>query len=243
MMPVTPQPELPPGNTGDNLTPTIIDLGRLAYQPAYQVQLEHHQRLVDRIAGPVILLVEHDPVITVSRRPNAAQHLIASPACLQQLGIDVQPTDRGGDVTYHGPGQLVVYPIFRLTDLHMNVGAYMRFLEEVVIQTVANFGITARRDKANTGVWVDDDGMTPASPRPAKLCAMGIRVRRNVTLHGLALNVTTNLQHFQTIVPCGLAGLGVTSLAQLLGEHTPDMALVKTSLTATMLRLYREHQA
>ncbi len=240
MMPVTPQPDVPPG---DALSPVIIDLGRLAYLPAYQVQLEHHQRVVDRNTGPVLLLVEHDPVITVSRRATAAKNLIAPPALLQQLGIEVQPTDRGGDVTYHGPGQLVVYPILRLTDLHMNVGAYMRFLEEVVIQTVATFGIVARRDKANTGVWIDGDFITPASPRPVKLCAMGIRVRRNVTLHGLALNVTTDLQHFQTIVPCGLAGLGVTSLRQLLGQRTPDMSQVKTALTTAMLRLYHQQRS
>ncbi|NJL31928.1 MAG: lipoyl(octanoyl) transferase LipB [Phycisphaerales bacterium] len=214
----------------------------MPYTQAFELQCQHHEQILQGTGHPVVLLVEHDPVITVSRRATASKNLLASPDMLRQLGIDVQPTDRGGDVTYHGPGQLVAYPILRLTDLHMNIGAYMRFLEEVVIQTVAHYGITARRDKANTGVWVDGQAMnlSPAMTlpptQPAKLCAMGIRVRRNITLHGLALNITTNLTHFQTIIPCGLAGYGVTSLQQLLGPKTPSMAQVKQQFTEIFLR-------
>lgn len=131
----------------------------------------------------------------------------------------------GGDITYHGPGQLVAYPILRLADYQLNVGRYIRLLEQIVIDTLAVFGIHAVTDPPHTGVWTPIPGSSLQ-----KICAIGIRVRRNVTLHGLALNVTTNLDHFQHIVPCGLAQRSVTSIAALLGSGTPDMARVKAAL-------------
>ena len=194
---------------------------------------------------PTLLLVEHDPVITVTHRQSAWDNLLAPASKLDELGIAVEITDRGGDITYHGPGQLVAYPILKLNPLGLNLGSYMRLLEEVVIDVVAQFGIKGQRDPGATGVWVDvgvqgsgvgdqDSDQTP-DPRPqtqlAKLCAMGVRVRKNTTMHGLALNVTTDLSHFQTIDPCGLGGRPVTSLKQLLGEDMPGMDEVKTVLT------------
>ncbi len=207
---------------------SVRDLGRLAYGAALAVQHEVHRAVVEGTAPPTLLLVEHDPVITVSQRKGASQHLLASPQRLAQLGIAVAETDRGGDITYHGPGQLVAYPILRLAPLNLNVGRYMRLLEQVVIDTVAAFGVEGRREEGATGVWVND----------AKLCAFGVRVRRNVTLHGLALNVTTDLAHFQTIIPCGLAGRGVTSLRELLDERCPTMETVKRELTNRFHHLF-----
>ncbi len=204
----------------------VRDLGTIAYAPALALQREVNRAVSEGREPMTLLLLEHEPVITISRRKNAADHLIASGPRLKSLGIDVQETDRGGDITYHGPGQLVAYPILRLNDLGLNLGRYMRLLEQVVIDTVATFGVVGRREDGATGVWVD------APLQPAKLCAMGVRVRKNTTLHGLALNVTTDLSHFQTIVPCGLEGRAVTSLEQLLGDACPSMAAVKAALAA-----------
>lgn len=170
-----------------------------------------------------LLLVEHDPpVITISARKTARQHLVATPDMLARAGVEVCETDRGGDITYHGPGQLVVYPILDLNTLGLRLHGYMRLLEQVVIDTLARFGIEGHRDEAATGVWVGD----------SKICAMGVRVSRWVTMHGLALNVTTNLDHFDLIVPCGLVGRGVTSMARELGEACPSMDEVKEALAS-----------
>lgn len=203
----------------------VTDLGRMSYHDAFAVQLAHHDRVLAArgSAGPHahILLVEHDPpVITVSRRPEARRHLLASPEALARDGIVVEETDRGGDITYHGPGQLVAYPIVDLNIFGLGLHEYMRLLESAVIGTCEAFGVTAIRDPRATGVWT-------ASGR--KICAMGVRVRRWVSLHGLALNVTTNLNHFHHIIPCGLAGREVTSLARELAEP-PAMDRVKSRL-------------
>ena len=211
----------------------VIDVGRMGYVPACELQLGIHEEVRQGVRRPTVILVEHDPVITISRRPGSEKHLLASSAYLAELGIDVQPTDRGGDITYHGPGQLVAYPILPLQRLGLNIHSYMRWMEEVVIETVRVWGITAYRHSANTGVWTTLSGQS----RPAKLCAMGIRVKRHVSLHGLALNVTTNLAHFQTIVPCGLSAYSVTSLQQILqagAGRCPLMQEVKARLIEAM---------
>lgn len=219
----------------------VRDLGRMGYADALALQRRVHAQVLAGQWPQTLLLAEHDPVITISGRPNAKQHLLADEQHLAQLGIDIQPTDRGGDITYHGPGQLVAYPIIRLAPLGLNVGRYIRWLERVVIDTVAAWGIDAGLDRCATGVWVGGDHTgascsSAAGQQPAKLCAIGVRVQRNVTLHGLALNVTTDLEHFRTIVPCGLVGRQVTSMQQLLGTNTPAMAQVKDRLGMTMRR-------
>ncbi|MCE9591227.1 MAG: lipoyl(octanoyl) transferase LipB [Planctomycetes bacterium] len=219
----------------------VTDLGRMAYPAALELQRRTHQHVLDGIDPPTILLVEHDPVITVSQRKESPAHLLASRERLAELGIDVQPTDRGGDITYHGPGQLVVYPILRLTDYGLNVGGYMRLLEQAVIDAAAAFGIEALRDPPNTGVWVRIG--VPATGELRKIAAVGVRVKRNVTLHGLALNVTTDLSHFDTIVPCGLPGRSVTSLAALLGGRVPAMDAVKRAVTAALGRALTQRTA
>lgn len=208
------------------------DLGRLSYRDAYDVQVDRHQRVLDaRAAGGAVvgtlLLVEHDPVITVSRRPGAEAHLVATPETLREAGVEVERTDRGGDITYHGPGQLVAYPIIDLNRLSLRLHDYMRLLEGAAIRTCAEFGIRATRDPGATGVWVDRDDTS------AKICALGVRVRRWITMHGLAINVTTNLEHFKLIVPCGLTR-PVTSFADLLGDEAPDMEQVKAALVGAL---------
>jgi len=237
---------------------TVRDLGRMGYTDTLALQREVNQSVIAGELPGALLLVEHEPVITLTHRKGIASHLLASSERLGQLGIAVAETDRGGDITYHGPGQLVAYPIIRLADYGLNLSKYMRLLEQVVIDTVAAFGVRAGRVEGCTGVWVEvgDQGpgiseqgeshATPAcdrnpdprslvpDPRRAKLCALGVRVRRNVTMHGLALNVTTDLSHFDTIVPCGLANRAVTSLAQLLGECVPTMDAVKRELVRRM---------
>lgn len=207
----------------------IQDLGRLGYGPALERQQALNEAVIAGEAPPTVLLVEHDPVITLTRRKAIGEHLIATPAQLHAAGVATHDTDRGGDITYHGPGQLVVYPILKLADFGLNLSRYMRLLEQTVIDTVGHFGIAAHREPGAAGVWVDRD-KAAKNAGSAKLCAMGVRIRKNTTLHGLALNVTTDLDHFKLIVPCGLHGRPVTSMQQLLGDDCPFMSEVKRVL-------------
>lgn len=206
----------PPALVSDLL---VTDLGRMAYAAAFDLQQQIHADVLDGRRPPTVLLLEHDPVITVSRRDSAAANLLASPAQLQAAGVELCQTDRGGDITYHGPGQLVVYPIIPLERYRLNVRQYVHLLEGVIIETLAAFGVEAQRDACAVGVWVQE----------AKIAAIGVRVRRWVTLHGLALNVTTDLSHFKLINPCGLSR-PVTSLERLLGPACPSMPQVKARL-------------
>ncbi|MEM6458904.1 MAG: lipoyl(octanoyl) transferase LipB [Planctomycetota bacterium] len=207
----------------------IVDLGTMGYAEALAFQRERNAAVAAGEVGATLIYVEHRPVITLSRRRGVREHVLASEARLAELGIDVQETDRGGDVTYHGPGQLVAYPIVRLADVGLNLGRYMRRLERGVIDAVAAFGVEGKTECGATGVWVERGG-GPA----AKLCAMGVRVRKHTTMHGLALNVTTDLSHFATIDPCGLGGRPVTSLSELLGDGCPSMAEVKAGLAGAL---------
>jgi lipoate-protein ligase B len=201
----------------------IRDLGLMPYRDAWRIQEELHAQVV---AGGEerLLFVEHPPVITFGRRAGQARHVLQPASVLQQEGVEVVESDRGGDVTFHGPGQLVAYPIIRLNDHRLSVGGYVRTIERVVIGTLADLGVTAGKDECAVGVWTDDGG------RLAKICAIGVRIRRGVSMHGLALNVETNLNYFNLIVPCGLAGRPVTSLRKLLGGDTPTMQRVKETL-------------
>jgi lipoyl(octanoyl) transferase len=157
----------------------------------------------------VLLLVEHPHVITLGARGDGGRsHILASPDLLGARGVEVHETGRGGDITYHGPGQIVGYPILDLKPDRCDVHRYVRDLEEILIRTARDYGIAAERMPGLTGVWVGDD----------KLAAIGVRVARWVTSHGFAFNVTTDLDYFNLIVPCGIADRGVTSLACLLGR-------------------------
>jgi lipoyl(octanoyl) transferase len=191
-------------------------LGVVPYAEGLELQKRLvEQRKADEIPDQLILL-EHPPVITLGvRSRNERSHILETPAGLAAQGVELFETSRGGDVTYHGPGQLVGYPILDLRPDRCDVHRYVRDLEEALIRAVASFGITAGRSPGLTGAWVGED----------KLAAIGVRIARWVTSHGFALNVTTNLQHFSLIVPCGISGKGVTSLEKLTGSAVamPDV--------------------
>jgi lipoyl(octanoyl) transferase len=187
----------------------IRRLGRVAYGDALDLQ----KRLVEqRKAGEIpdqLLLLEHPPIITLGvKTRDDRSHVVATPETLDHEGVEVFVSGRGGDVTYHGPGQLVGYPILDLRPDRCDVHRYVRDLEEVLIRAVAGFGIDSHRLPGLTGTWVGDE----------KLAAIGVRIARWVTSHGFALNVSTNLEHFGLIVPCGIADKGVTSLDKLSGR-------------------------
>jgi lipoyl(octanoyl) transferase len=166
------------------------------------VELRQQESIEDQL-----LLLEHPPVITLGRG-GKVENLLASPEALAANGVRFFETTRGGDITYHGPGQLVGYPIIHLGEGRRDVRKYVTMLEEVLIRSVAAYGITAARVEGRRGIWVGDD----------KIAAIGVRIARWVTSHGFALNVNTNLDHFRLITPCGLHGTGVTSIARLTGR-------------------------
>jgi lipoyl(octanoyl) transferase len=203
------------------------DLGVMKYRDAWALQEEAH---ADVLAGGEerVLLVEHPPVITFGRRTGVERNLLASDEQLARVGVEVVQSDRGGDITFHGLGQLVAYPIVRLNDHALSVGGYVHGLEDAVVRMLVRFGVTAGRDTCAVGVWTDDGGTS------AKLCAIGVRIRRGVSLHGLALNVTTDLSYFNLIVPCGLQCRAVTSLQKLLGARAPQMGEVKEALASEL---------
>jgi len=184
-------------------------LGRVGYAEATALQERLARALKDGEPGALeqLLLLEHPPVITLGRNAHDADVLLDS-AALRAIGMEIHRTDRGGQVTYHGPGQLVGYPILSLQPDRRDVARYLRDLEEVLIRTLARFGIAAGRAPSLTGVWVGDE----------KIAAIGIHLSRWVTTHGFALNVETELSHFDLIVPCGLRSRGVTSMRKLLGR-------------------------
>jgi lipoyl(octanoyl) transferase len=196
-------------------------LGLVSYAEALHLQ---HTLVEARKAGDIpdqLLLLQHPPVITLGARTrNDRRHIVASAATLEQHGVTVLETGRGGDVTYHGPGQLVGYPILDLKPDRCDVHRYVRDLEQVLILAVAPFGVRAERVAGLTGVWVGRE----------KLGAIGVRVSKWVTSHGFALNVGTNLSHFDFIVPCGIPDRGVTSLERLLGRKVDHESVEETVL-------------
>jgi lipoyl(octanoyl) transferase len=199
----------------------IVDLGQLSWRDAWEIQEHVHAEVLSG-SEERLLMVEHPPVITLGRQTDlSVKNLRFTPEELREQGIDVVETDRGGNVTFHGPGQLVVYPIVRLADHRLTVGNYVRVLQQAVIDCLARVTVKGYVDPGAVGVWVHDEDQV------AKICAIGVRVRRGVTLHGLALNVTTDLRYFDLIVPCGLEGRPVTNIRRVAGHHTPDMQHVK----------------
>lgn len=187
---------------------TVRRLGLVPYAEALELQRRLvEQRRADAVPDQLLLL-QHPPVITLGvKARNDRSHVLETPERLAEQGIELIETGRGGDVTYHGPGQLVGYPIVDLSPDRRDVHRYVRDLEEVLIRAVATFGVNAGRSPGLTGVWVGND----------KLAAIGVRIARWVTSHGFALNVGTNLDHFRLIVPCGISDKGVTSLEALTG--------------------------
>lgn len=187
-------------------TVEVRRLGVVPYDEALMLQREQVEQRKAETVGDQLLLVEHPAVLTLGVRGDGGRsHILADADALAGQGIEVFETGRGGDVTYHGPGQIVGYPIISLKPDRCDVHRYVRDLEEVLIRASADFGISAGRIPGLTGVWVGDE----------KLAAIGVRISRWVTSHGFALNHTTNLAHFGLIVPCGISDRGVTSLAKL----------------------------
>ena len=170
-----------------------------------------------------LLFVEHPPVYTLGKNGNFA-NLLVNEQQLKQKGIAFYKTNRGGDITFHGPGQIVGYPIFDLDNFFTDIHKYLRLLEQVVIDTLAHYGLQGARSEGETGVWLDVN-----TPFARKICAMGVRASRWVTMHGLALNVNTDLSYFQHIVPCGIVGKGVTSMQKELNQDL-DLKSVKQIL-------------
>jgi lipoyl(octanoyl) transferase len=218
----------------------VIDLGTMSYGAALDLQRSvAHARIDGRIGDDVLLLVEHPPVVTLGRSARAA-HLSASPQLLAARGVELFEVERGGDVTFHGPGQLVGYPIIDLKGHRRDLHWYLRQVEEALIAALAAFGLPAGRNPGYTGVWTSgtvvgrlEPGSGPggagsalpggvAAPQPApplrKIASIGVHARDWVTWHGFALNVSTDLGYFDLIVPCGIAGVEMTTLSRELGD-------------------------
>lgn len=194
----------------------IIDLGLMDYQKAWDLQ---HQLWSNRVKNEIpdlILILEHPHVITLGRRGNRS-HLLVPEEYLKKMGISIFHVERGGDVTYHGPGQMIAYPILNLRAYEYNLLRYIDQLEEVIIRGLKDFGIEGRRDSMNRGVWVNDE----------KIASLGLAIKHWVSYHGFALNYQTDLKFFNLIHPCGLEGKRMTSMAKLLGKEIPKEELVK----------------
>lgn len=193
------------------------DLGRLDYASAYQEQRRTHAAVASGASPPTLLLVEHPPTITFGKKGGRGNLLVAE-SWLRQQGFDLFDIERGGDVTYHGPGQLVGYPIF---PVERRVQWFLRAIEDALIALLADYSIAASGSPGYAGVWVGDD----------KIAAIGVAIQRGVAFHGFALNVCTDLTHFNYIIPCGIRDKGVTSLSRLLAREV-TLAEVKPKLVA-----------
>ncbi|HYC39086.1 MAG TPA: lipoyl(octanoyl) transferase LipB [Chitinophagaceae bacterium] len=214
------------------------DLGEMAYRPAWDYQeqllLENVRLKSAQVAEAstgtepdtrhYLLFVEHPPVYTLGKSGNQG-HILINEEMRSEKGIEFFRTNRGGDITFHGPGQIVGYPILDLEKFYTDIGKYLRQIEETVIRTLADYGIRAERSAGETGVWIDPG----KSAKARKICAIGVRTSRWVTMHGFALNVNTNLEYFNYIVPCGIRGKQVTSMQRELGQPV-NIAEVKEKL-------------
>jgi lipoyl(octanoyl) transferase len=208
-----------------------IDLKLKPYKDTWDYQQEIQDRLImDKTTGaipggqPTLIFVEHPHVYTLGKS-GKENNLLINPDFLAAINATYYKTDRGGDITYHGPGQLVGYPVFDLDKLGIGIKSYIHLLEESIIQTLSDFGISTTQLSGATGVWI-----VPPLPAPArKVCAIGVKVSRGITMHGFALNVTTDLEYFNYINPCGFTDKEVTSMAKELG-YPPEMEKVKDTL-------------
>ena len=220
----------------------VKNLGLLDFEKTFHIQKDLQNQIIETklnnrknnlnsITPNFLLFVEHDHVYTLGNSGNE-NNLIFDKKRLEEMGIKYHKTNRGGDITYHGPGQLVCYPILDLENFYRDIHKYLRDLEDIVINTLDYFNISASGNSKETGVWLD-----VGTPEERKICAMGIKVSRWVTMHGLALNVNTNLSYFNGIVPCGISEKGVTSISNELNK-TIELDLVRKVLTENFLKKF-----
>lgn len=210
--------------------PLLYNIERMSYTKALNIQLDLHAKCAAGDIPGALLLLEHDPVITMGVK-TGKENILASPDILRHEGIELVETDRGGDVTYHGPGQLVGYPIFRLREMGGDLHGYLRAVEQSIIDALSEFGLTGERN-GPAGVWVGD----------RKVCSIGVAVRKWVTYHGFALNVAPNMRHFGFINPCGLAAERITCLRDILGA-APSMDEVRGACARGFERNFGVHFA
>ena len=220
----------------------LIELGRTPYQEALKIQEDLFNQIIavkranrqNDIQEPTknyLLWVEHTPVFTLGKS-GKEEHLLLDKERLKEKEIEFYATNRGGDITFHGPGQIVGYPILDLDNFFTDIHKYLRLLEEMVILTLKEYGIEGTRSKGETGVWLDVE-----TPYARKICALGVRASRWVTMHGFAFNVNTDLSYFEGIIPCGIQGKGVTSLTKELGIQVSE-AEVKEKLKNHFQKLF-----
>ena len=220
----------------------ITELGFLPYSEAWNIQEEYFSKTIAvkrqnrQLASPILtenhlLLVEHPPVFTLGKS-GKIEHLLLKEEALKPKGIKFFKTNRGGDITFHGPGQLVGYPILDLDNFFTDIHKYLRYLEEIIIKTLLDFGLKSTRGSGETGVWLDLD-----TPFARKICAMGVRASRWVTMRGFALNINTDLSYFNYIVPCGIKGKKVTSLSKELNKQV-DPEIVKAYLLKNFSEIF-----
>jgi len=226
-----------------NKTVELQDLGLKDYKATWEFQEELFKRIVDaKIKNRredanlethnYFLFVEHPHVYTLGKSGDMS-NLLLNEEQLKAKGAAFYKVNRGGDITYHGPGQIVGYPILDLDNFFTDIHKYLRFLEEVIILTLAEYGLKAERSKGETGVWLDVD-----TPFARKICAMGVRASRWVTMHGFALNVNADLGYFDHMIPCGIRGKAVTSLNVEIGKKEIDVAEVKEKLLKHFTTLF-----
>ena len=197
------------------VTYNILDLGKSHYNDAWKLQKRLQSQRISGQIDDQLLLVEHFPVYTLGKN-TPREHLLTK----ESDNISIIQTDRGGDITFHGPGQLVGYPILDLNQYRRSISWYMRELEQLIIDVLKEYDINAERKKGLTGVWV----------KGKKIAALGVRISKWVTMHGFSLNINPDLKYYQGIIPCGIKDYGVTSMADLLGNDVPDMSEIKDTL-------------
>ncbi len=193
----------------------LVNIEKISYSDALQMQYNYHRQCAGGEINGVLMLLEHNPVITMGVKPDSANNVLASVDVLKRHGVELVNTDRGGDATYHGPGQLVGYPIFRVREMGGDLHTYLRNLEETIIKALAHWGLKGDRN-GPAGVWVGD----------RKVCSIGVAVRKWVTYHGFAFNIEPDMSHFSLINPCGLNSNQISSLALLLGK-APEMKEIR----------------
>jgi lipoyl(octanoyl) transferase len=228
--------------TKKNKAIRIIELGVKSYNDSLKIQEELFQKTIELKSvnrkedtqiptQNYLLWVEHTPVITLGKS-GKIKNLLLGEKQLKEKGIEYYPTNRGGDITFHGPGQIVGYPIMDLDNFFTDIHKYLRYLEEAILLTLEEYDLNGARSIGETGVWLD-----VGTPFARKICAMGVKASRWVTMHGFALNVNTNLSYFDYIVPCGIKGKAVTSLAKELGREIPFKE-VKDKLEVHLANLF-----